>query len=167
MEPTWLQAMQLLGPQVCILLDGYAYTLASASLGGCGREGETPSWRGYISLGMGWARCFLRMTNQLPNFHVLWVGAPPNQSLLSPGQRDRPLQSSASACAILTSTVLPFPGPTPIWYRRGGRALFLYSVILLTCGVWASCIYILVFHVLSVRISPFNGGHSHMLRKDQ
>ena len=91
----------------------------------------------YISLDVGRARCFLRMTNQLPNVCCLWVGTPPNQSLLFPGRTDRVSLVSlvpdppSVPFWLLWYMCLPPPGPTSNLVMEGAAFLSNYLASML------------------------------------
>ena len=97
------------------------------------QESERVSWSpwGSISLGVGWTRCFLKMSNQFPQNLHNWVGLPPNQFLLFPGCSHRSLSSRTPlhhfdfygtyACLSVV--------PTPIWFHKEGKEFFLSNYL--------------------------------------
>ena len=110
------------------------------------REGELlcSPW---IMLAWTWDRpgAFSKWPINFPNFHVLWMGPSPNQSLLSSGKTDRPLWPSTSPCAILTSVLCGLAflcSHLAIWYLRGGWggredcSSSWQSTVLCSPGVW-------------------------------
>ena len=80
---------------------------------------------------------FSRWQMNFPNFHMLQVSPPPNQSLISPGWNDRPFWSSNflshfvfyGSCARLPLV------PPPIWCGKWGRAC-PHPIILLAFCIW-------------------------------
>ena len=66
---------------------------------------------GYIISGLGWTRCFFKMTNQHPKF--LWAsdGSFPSQLIPFSDCTDRSLWSSTSPCTIFTSIAYILTSP--------------------------------------------------------